>query len=51
MAAITDRVSIEICGYRHGYTASGRPVTGGATDTAHRHVLRMIELHAEADEP
>ena len=44
-------MSVEICGYGHGGAALGRAVTSCATDTAHLHVLRMIELHAEADKP
>jgi hypothetical protein len=51
MAAKTDCVRVEICGYRHGGAALRRPVTSSAANTAHRQMLRVIELHAEADEP
>jgi len=49
VASITGRVRIKIGGYRHCYPALRGPVASRATNAAHRQMLRVIELHAEAD--
>ena len=51
VTAKTSRVRVEVSRYRHGHTAARGPMTGGAVDAAHRQMLRMIELHAKANQP
>ena len=51
VTAETSGVRIEIRGNRHGHTAAYGTMTGGAVDAAHREMLRVIELHAKANQP
>src|SRR5437763_3203652 len=48
MTSITSCVRIEPGRDRHGDPRARRPMTGCATDAAHRDVSRVIELHAKA---
>ena len=48
VASITSCVRVESRGYREGNAPTRRSMTGRTTDTSHRHMPRVIELHAKA---
>src|ERR1041385_4064637 len=51
VATETSSVRIEIRGNCPGDTAACRTMTRGAIDAAHRQVLRVVEFHAETNQP